>query len=252
MSYDVPPEAVDLMALNRLDHTWKGRATIWGLRSAVDDVIDTAARHQGISRADAHARLWPLALEYASQWTVSAEYEARRLADLMNACVDRPRDEMWQLQRSISDLSRPPCGRRPARAPQALVRLLAGAVPWLPLLRHPLVAEDMYDLGVLSVGMLMTDALAERGVTHTCIHDDGGRAVEHVSVGGRDGQLGVFTDEEVVSLTPAASTSLLVEYVQYLDEGDMDVRLLTFPGDPVTSEHIATVADTVAHEFDLL
>ncbi|MFY7068934.1 hypothetical protein ACOQFV_24015 [Nocardiopsis changdeensis] len=243
---DVPREAIDLMALNRLESIPWRAPRLEGLRSAVAVVIDAAARHQGTSRADALARMWPRALEYASRWPTPAEGDRRRLAEFMDCYVDRRPQDHRRVRVLVRDLARPRTGTRPARAPQALVRLLAGALPWLPLLRDAREVADMADLTVLPVGLLLMDALAERGLDST-IHDDGGRAVEHVSVdtescSGVYTHIGVCTQDENVSRTPAASVNVIVEYL----DADGDDEQMEYGASPVTLRHIDVVADAVA------
>ncbi|GAA1463532.1 hypothetical protein NE857_34070 (plasmid) [Nocardiopsis exhalans] len=240
MSYDVPADAINLMALNDLEYPPRDALTLTGLRSATAHVIDAAARHMGTTRIAAHAKLWPQARKLASKRTMPAQGDLIRLAQFTDCCIEQSLDDQRSVRRLLSDLSHSPSEAHPDRAPHELVRLLAGALTWLPLLDK---STDAFALEGLPVGLLLLDALAEHGVTDTGIDNAGGRAPEHIAVG-PEGVIRISAaEDENVSRLPAATWGLQVEFID-------DTGGCTTPhdstGTPVTPALIGEVADLVA------
>ncbi|KOX09002.1 hypothetical protein ADL05_26890, partial [Nocardiopsis sp. NRRL B-16309] len=240
--HDVPAEAMDIMALNYVDYRWD--LTLTGLRSATVYVLDAAARALDTTRAAAHAELWPLALRLVQEWPVPTTDDHHWRA----AFVGRLRQQTWEdcgrVRRLLSRISEPLIGKDDPR--QKLVLLLAGAAAWLPLIgktggqpHDALARED------LPLGLLVLDALAQRGLTNTYIDNDGARGPENIVVvppGPFDTLLYIGTEEENISPPPGVAPNILVECSG--PEGSS--TLYESAHAPVTPALIAEVADLAA------
>ena len=233
----LPNPAMDLMTLNDLDRWGKCGITLDGVRSAAAHVIDTAARHLSITRAEAHALMWPRALRLAP--------ELPHTVTVLDALKLHPWGaDHYRVRGLISQLSTPVV--RTPHSEESLVHLLAGAVTWLDMLGEPsdrLARED------LCISLLLMDALAQHGITNARICDEGGRAPEHVRIG--EGMpVNICTELETVSILPEEATGLFMEVFDEEDPTDF-----VHPANPVTLDAIAEIADLAAQaarELNLL
>ncbi|WP_435108022.1 hypothetical protein [Nocardiopsis synnemataformans] len=234
----VPPEAMDLMALNTLDWGPRTDISLVGLRSATVHVLDAAARNLGTTRAAAHAKLWPQALALAAQRPAPATDALPRLTDFTTCLAGQTIQDRGRVRRLVSGFSALGGGKRPTRAPRSLVRLLAGAVAWLEVLGEP---RDLFAREGLPFGLEMLDALAQRGQQATQIDNGMGRAPEHILLYTSHGDISISTTDEHIGMLTAEAPDLVVEY-----NDERGCTTLHDGTGPVTSALIAEVADVVA------